>query len=401
LTSDRLSLEKVVRGTTKAAAINLGYMPQLDGLRFLAIAGVLVAHAWVPRPLPWIFGGVNWGELGVRLFFVLSGFLITGILLDCRERAEAGPSRRMFFLRQFYVRRFLRIFPLYYGVLLVLLVGDFERTRELASWLFTYTSNIVIARQGWQGQLGHFWTLAVEEQFYLVWPWLLLFLPRRCLMPLLAVVISLAPLYRFYALHRYGLSGALTDPRQTLTPAVLDSLGIGALVAIAARSVSETTFRILLSRIALPMSLAVYVTLLALQHYAVHPGALFVLGDTASAIAFGWLVWLAARGFRGVFGWLLQLWPVKYVGKISYGVYIFHNLVIGAAVLLAVHFRVNYHPDGILNFLAVSAVTIAIAALSWHFFERPVNGLKRHFAYRDLRREQPLVPAVAPTTAGR
>lgn len=390
-----------MRGTTKTAAIQLGYMPQLDGLRFFAIAGVLVEHAWVPRPLPWIFGGVSWGELGVRLFFVLSGFLITGILLDCREHAEAGLSGRTFFVRQFYVRRFLRIFPLYYGVLLVLLVVDFERTRELSGWLFTYTSNIIIARQGWQGHLGHFWTLAVEEQFYLVWPWLLLFLPRRWLIPLLAVVISLAPLYRFYAFHRYGLSGAQTDHRQVLTPAVLDSLGIGALVAIAARSISGTTFLILLSRIALPISLAGYVTLLALEHYAVHPGALFVLGDTASAIAFGSLVWLAARGFRGAFGRLLELPPVKYVGKISYGVYIFHNLVIGAAVLLAVRFGIDYHPDGILNFLAVSAVTIAMAALSWHFFERPVNGLKRHFVYRDLPREQRPVPAVASTTAER
>jgi peptidoglycan/LPS O-acetylase OafA/YrhL len=380
---------------TETAPASRGYMPQLDGLRFFAILGVLVSHAWQPHPLPWIFGGVDWGGLGVRLFFVLSGFLITGILLDCRERAEAGPTRRMFFVRQFYVRRFLRIFPLYYGVLLVLLIGDFERTRESAGWLFTYTSNIFFAGHGWHGHLAHFWSLAVEEQFYLVWPWLLLFLPRRYLVPLLTLVISLGPLYRLYALHRYGLADSA---RSAFTLGVLDSLGVGALVAIAARSVAETTLRRWLSCIALAFGIAAYVALLALRHYDASAGALFVLGDTASAIVFAWLVFGAARGFRGAFAPLLCFKPVVYVGKISYGVYIFHDLVLGAAVILAAHFGVGYRPQGILNFLAISAVTLAIAALSWHFFERPINGLKRRFAYRDPRREERPVPAAAPST---
>jgi peptidoglycan/LPS O-acetylase OafA/YrhL len=389
---------KVVQGGKKTEGTALGYRPQLDGLRCFAILGVLVEHAWMPRPLPWIFGAVSWGGLGVRLFFVLSGFLITGILLDCRERADVGPVGRMFFVRQFYVRRFLRIFPLYYGVLLVLVAVNFERTRELAAWLFTYTSNIVFAQQGWHGHLGHFWTLAVEEQFYLVWPWLLLFLPRRCLVPLLGLVIALAPLYRLYALHRYGLEPGY--PRGALTPAVLDSLGAGALVAIVARSASGGKFRFWLSRVALPISLGAYATVLALQHYGVSAGAPFVLADTASAVAFGWLVWGAARGFPAPVGRLLQLRPVRYVGKISYGVYIFHFLVIGEAINLAARAGVDYRPRGIVNFVAVSAVTIAIAAASWHFFERPINGLKRRFAYRDRRSEWQPADAVASSTVG-
>jgi peptidoglycan/LPS O-acetylase OafA/YrhL len=383
-----------MRRPTNTAKVARGYMPQLDGLRFFAILGVLVAHAWDPPPLPWIFGGVDWGSLGVRLFFVLSGFLITGILFDCRERAEATASSRMFFVRQFYVRRFLRIFPLYYAVLLVLLVGNFERTRELAVWLFTYTSNIFFARHGWHGHLGHFWSLAVEEQFYLVWPWLLLFLPRKWLVPLLAVVISVAPLYRLYAFHRYGADAGARD---AFTFGVVDSLGVGAVLAIATRTVSDGSLRLWLSCIGLPIALAGYGALLGLQHYGVGGGAPAALSDTATAIVFGWLVVGAARGFGGAPGRLFCFRPVAYVGKISYGVYVFHNIVIGAAIIEARRFGVDYRPHGILSFLAVTLVTIALAACSWTFFERPINGLKRLFAYRAPVAEP--VPAGAPGAA--
>src|SRR5437867_12025886 len=95
------------------------YMPQLDSLRFFAVLGVLVTHYAQPQHFPWILGTLEWGDLGVRLFFVLSGFLITGILLGCRELADATPQSVFLLIRQFYCRRFLRIFPVYYLVLAV------------------------------------------------------------------------------------------------------------------------------------------------------------------------------------------------------------------------------------------------------------------------------------------
>ncbi len=138
-------------------------MPQLDGLRALAVAGVLFSHAG-----PAIFkDAINTGPLGVKLFFVLSGFLITGILLRARPEwqqaryggAEAEPGVA---LRAFYARRFLRIFPLYYAVLFAITLLGLPEARETFWWNLFYSSNWYYAIYGeWRGAVSHFWSLAV------------------------------------------------------------------------------------------------------------------------------------------------------------------------------------------------------------------------------------------------
>src|SRR5215218_136502 len=189
----------------KRAGVGGGYRPQLDALRFFAIAGVLVAHNLDPGQAPWIFSRFDYAETGVRLFFVLSGFLITGILLGEREAADAAPHRRISAIRRFYARRFLRIFPIYYLTLAVVLVTAVSPARRIWPWLFTYTTNIYAwHRLDWPGPVGHLWTLAVEEQFYLVWPWFLLFVPRKWILPFLVGLIALAPLYRLFASFHYS-----------------------------------------------------------------------------------------------------------------------------------------------------------------------------------------------------
>src|SRR4029450_13372172 len=150
--------------TTSEHSNALKYMQQLDGLRAMAVLAVLWTH-YLPEE-DWLFG-VYWGGFGVRLFFVLSGFLITGILLKSRQYVMQGPQPAAFALRPFYSRRLLRIFPLYYTTLAVTALMAIPPVRETMVWHITYLSNVYFSIQGrFHGPIRHFWSLSVEEQFY-------------------------------------------------------------------------------------------------------------------------------------------------------------------------------------------------------------------------------------------
>ena len=141
------------------------------------------------------------GSNGVNLFFVISGFLITEIFLKCKKEVENGQSIRLT-LRQFYARRFLRIFPLYYLVISLSFLFNFSDVWHELWWYLTYTVNYYGLVTGkWIG-LPHFWTLALEEQFYLLWPLVILLVPRRCLLLVPVIAILIAPATRALILAR-------------------------------------------------------------------------------------------------------------------------------------------------------------------------------------------------------
>lgn len=165
----------------------LSYVPQLDALRALAVTGVIVHHYVPAHELGILAIG------GVKLFFVLSGFLITRLLLAARGDVERGRLGRVGAVGRFYARRALRIFPLYYVVVAVLVAVNLPPAREILPWLLTYTLNFHMASHGYVDHFAHFWTLAVEEQFYAVWPWVVLFAPRRVLRPVMLALIAVAP----------------------------------------------------------------------------------------------------------------------------------------------------------------------------------------------------------------
>jgi peptidoglycan/LPS O-acetylase OafA/YrhL len=360
------------------------YMPQLDALRFFAVLGVMVAHNWHPSRLPWLFGDLDWAGLGVQLFFVLSGFLITGILLDCRMTKEKTSQPTLFYIRQFYARRFLRIFPIYYLVLFVAFALNVSPVRDVWVWLVTYTTNFYITiNDVWVGRFGHFWTLAVEEQFYLFWPWLVLFLPRKWLLPALLFIISLAPVYRLYAYINFPFDiGAMDFKAGTFTLASLDSLGIGSLLALAWRSnIKKESLQKYLSRLALPVGLLIFTVSLVLYHYRIKPSVFFTLANLGSGLIFAWLVNAAGNGFKGALGKFLEFSPWIYLGKISYGIYVYHNLVPLILIPLFDALGVPYQVPGRVNFILSSLLTLVIASASWHWIELPINNLKRHFPY--------------------
>jgi peptidoglycan/LPS O-acetylase OafA/YrhL len=360
-------------------------MPQLDSLRFFAMLAVLIAHNADPRLFPWIFGTFPWATLGVRLFFVLSGFLITGILLDCRDLADATSQNRLFLIRQFYFRRFLRIFPIYYLVLAVVFAVNLYPAREIWIWLVTYTSNIYISRHGhWIGSLGHFWTLAVEEQFYICWPWLVLFAPRKWLTPMLSFAIVLAPLYRFFAVTTYPADFANgVMAKSTFTFSCLDSLAAGALLAVISQSISRREMiPKFLNRIILPMGIIFFMVVFLLHYYKIDSIAYYVFSDLFCTIIFCWLVSSASRGFNGIAGSLLEFHLLIYLGKITYGVYVYHNFV---PALLSLIIGTAYDRRSLSHFILSIAVTLAVASLSWHLVEQPINNLKGYFKYNTRR----------------
>ncbi len=345
------------------------YMPQLDGLRTYAVALVCLLH-WVR------LGYLPWGKLGVNLFFVLSGFLITRILLNTRSRGAQGS--RLHEIRIFYVRRYLRITPVFYATLAILFVTGSIIIHNTLTWHLFYLSNFLFASMGPSLEyVSHFWSLAVEEQFYLVWPWIVIFLPERYLRAGILTLIAAAPLFRF-------LTAALNLPLVGALPiASFDTLGMGAYLAYLGWKEDRTGVpfdRKPFGWIA-AAAMAVFALIAGLNIQG-NAGLVF-LEDTTMAGFFGWLVLSASKGFRGKFAYVVGNPVVLYLGKISYGLYIFHNLMPYVVTRLAKIPQLSSflaHGNAVRIPLYI-ILTVAVSAGSWHFFERPINDLKKYFPY--------------------
>jgi peptidoglycan/LPS O-acetylase OafA/YrhL len=339
--------------------------------------------------MPWLQERFDVGLASVRLFFVLSGFLITGILLRARADAEAAGGTRPQILRAFYARRFLRIFPAYYAVLLLAVAVGLPLVRETLGWHLAYLSNFYAYQAGWpRSYLGHLWSLSVEEQFYLAWPALVLFTPARRLPVVVLTVICLAPPSRVL------FAVLCPDPWRAgvITTSCLDTLGAGALLALAWEAgPAAGALRRRLRRVSLALGLALLAALLASQLLGGDRTFRFAGKDLAYAMIFLWVVDRAAEGFGGVARHLLEARPIVYLGGISYGIYLYHEFVPALMRVAGESLGVSLpfpHAMGVVRLLAVIAVTVPVAALSWHLFEKPLNGLKSRFPYvpREARR---------------
>lgn len=300
-------------------------MPQIDGLRAFAVGGVLLAHF-----LPASYRIAPWGELGVRLFFVISGFLITGILLRCRNLTDSGERTLGQVLRQFYARRCLRIFPIYYLMLGIAVLFNLGPARETFWWHAAYLSNVYTTLTGkLPGELTPYWSLAVEEQFYLVWPWVMLLVPRRWVVPVVALTIVLGPLSRIG-----GLLLAVEPHRVTRLPiGCLDTLGLGSLLALCSDAdwlpTLRARFRTLCLAGGLPlMALALLINAIEFNHLPPLPAVLGRINTVTFDLSMGllgvWVISGAATGFGGVVGKVLTARHALYAGSISYGLYVYH-----------------------------------------------------------------------------
>lgn len=397
-------------------AKRVAHLPGLDGLRGIAILAVLLHHFCTPNypqglPEGGVHGAVvkliyrvlNLGWWGVDLFFVLSGFLITGILLDAK-----GSSH---FFRNFYARRSLRIFPLYYGVLLLffvvlpalaavpawrgwLLHNDlYLLGRDLAPkqiWLWLYGANIKTALDatGWTfGLLTHFWSLSVEEHFYLVWPFVVVACDRiRLAQVCVAVAVG-------SVIARLGFVAAGMEPAYVyvLTPCRLDGLALGSLVAALSRGPGGLeSLRAAGGRAFLILGPAAAGLFFALSRYR-FTGFMIVFGLALLSCACAAALPYAALAGREAGHWLCH--PLlRTLGKYSYGIYILHPFVVEPVDRFVTSAGVQRIIGGSYEAYAVSRTSLALlaalglAAVSWRLYEKHFLALKAFFPTRDPAR---------------
>ena len=364
---------------TSVADRPLPYSPQLDGLRAIAVAAVAWTH-WAPmRQFGLPFGS------GVHLFYVISGYLITSLLLHARAQHDHAAA-----LRTFYARRVLRIFPAFYTVLALAALFDVRTVRETWLWHATYLSNVQLYYAQFMSPVSHFWSLAVEEQFYLVWPWIIVFLPRRLLVPVCAAGIVAAPLARLL-LRGFGMS----ELPLVLPLGSFDALGIGALIALIEHGYAPETWRRdrvigAIAAVGLPLYVASIAWNVSGRELPLLPWALF---QFVQALTFGAIVGTAVPGFRGWLGRVLASRPMIGVGRISYGIYLVHVFAppVVRAILRAFGVDSLSLRGWEIQPLYV-ITTLAFAGALWIAIERPMNSLKRYFPVTAARMPAHLVP---------
>ncbi len=327
------------------------YFPELDGVRAIAALMVMAFHFCADKGV----GGLAlFGQTGVDLFFVLSGFLITTILLQ-------SPEKDWHEIRTFYIRRTLRIFPLYYGYLiLAAFLGSVSSV-----WYWIYLQNIPISMSVPMVGPGHFWSLAIEEQFYLVWPFLVLFLPRRWLTKTLWAIVALALISRM-VLIPLNVSPFLF----TLTR--LDGLAGGALLAVYFQRRLINSHRRLLLLLALLSAAA-----LCGQWWKFHGQGL--PWEQITKFTFTTCFYSSVVGYLVVSGPILanrflRSGPMRFIGKISYGLYVFHPAIFSFLLL-----RMQRTPTWI-QLMTCFAATFAVSLCSWQLYESRFVRLKDKFA---------------------
>ncbi len=354
----------------------LPYMKQLDGLRAFALFGFLFAH-WFPFHI--ISKCIPFYDGGVTIFFVMSVFLITSILLKSRRKIDSGFATRLTMGKHFYARRALRLFPVLYVTLLIAFALGVPTMAEQLPWNALYLNNIYCFLNDQMGVASHLWTLSVEEQFYILWALVILVFSRRAVWALLIVLIILAPTTRV-VLFNMGKSTF-----HILPMACFDALSMGAMLSlISDRSWAFPRLRRLIPKTALCIGLPMYALMIAARSHGpllgISPSIAWPLQAFFGALFFVWVVDSASRGFSGPMKRILEFPVATYLGRISYGIYVLH----GFAPLFI---RIALPPLGMDELLPYThwfsvkfLATVALASLSWFLLEKPFLKLKKYFA---------------------
>lgn len=373
--------------------LSINYNPHkhiqvLDGVRGLAILLVLLFHLFKYISL------TNIGWIGVDLFFVLSGFLITGILLNTKTQNKYFIS--------FIGKRALRIFPLYYLFLTIfflilplssmsLYIDDYTFLHDNQKWFWTYTQNWYAAfSDNWQEDniISHFWSLAIEEQFYIFWPLVVYFSSKKNLLKIIGILILLSISARFFfVLNQYNW---ITSYISTI--ARLDNLCIGSALAVIIRN------RSLIYYLNKYSYFIFYLSLLILLAIVISTGSILMtnkyfltFGFTIIAIFFSCIILISLSSHQNnIIRKILSMPIFTFLGKYSYGIYIYHEPIY--RIFSEIFFKNQLNPNNIINKIVVStivlAVVIIVSWLSFHCFEVHFLKLKKYLTPSSINQKQ-------------
>jgi peptidoglycan/LPS O-acetylase OafA/YrhL len=365
-------------------------IPELDGIRGAAILLIFITH-WIGleggsiRMPHQLRGLIMFGASGVDLFFVLSGFLIGGILLDAKDSEN--------YFKVFYVRRFYRILPLY-GVLCLWSVAVFHAPLSTHDWLFaggapwyaylTFGQNFWMAKLNSMNssQLDATWSLAIEEQFYLVMPLVIRVVSRKLLPYVLCVGVLLAPLFRI-ALW-FGLNPARRAmATYVLTPCRMDALLLGVLAALAVRNSICWDWLVANKRTLSAASITLGCGLLVFNR------KLGFGSFGCASVGFTWIalfylsLLLLAVTQRGIVSRLFRLRPLTELGILAYGLYLFHGPMLGLVYGLSGRASPKLIGLSTIGLTSLSAILVlSFARISWLYFEKPLVALGHRHQYR-------------------
>ncbi|UFH53188.1 acyltransferase [Spirosoma sp. KNUC1025] len=362
----------------------MGYIKQFDAVRAVAVIFVIISH-WY-KHIPFI-DNLSLGSIGVNTFFVLSGFLITSILLKQKINSEKTNWSNVSILKNFYIRRSLRIFPIYYLLIFTLfLIGNKlgADIGEAFFYLLTYTTNIYFYnKQAAETIIYHLWSLAVEEQFYLFWPWILLFINNKYLPAVIICLILIS------IISLPIMSTEADNFSDTLLFTCFDCFGAGALLAyirIIKPQYLRTFYKWLLW--------AAISSFVLLALYILQIGSL-LSARTLHAIIALWVItyiYINADKDEVNFKFILHNVTFQFLGKISYGLYLYHLAIpyITNAKFIRSHLY-SHLPDSIKNYeyLLIEfeniVLLLTVSYLSFVFIESPFLRLKKYAEFKSSK----------------
>jgi peptidoglycan/LPS O-acetylase OafA/YrhL len=363
------------------------YQPQLDGLRAVAIIGILFEH--FDLQLPVMF---RCGPLCVRFFFVLTGYFITLSLWRVRSQM-AGSNQGFLPLARYYLARLLRTGPPFYLSLVLGALFGIEEVRTNFFWLATMQANNYIAWLGyWPDAISHYWSLAVQEQFYFLWPIVALLVPKRWFIPSMVAFIVFGLGFRIACIQTH----ATTITRWVTIFGCIDSFAVGSLVAYLKQSgMLDKLWQS--QRLLFAMPLAAFACFYLGRALMTLPeGNVWLsLTETVDGVFLAWLLAISLRGIKGHYGRLLSWSPLVYLGKISYGIYVYHVFIIVliSPLLLPYGLTVDHNPAG--RIAVLTAITLIVSSLSWHLLELPFLAWKNAMSSGEKKR-RPTVVQILP-----